>query len=132
MPWLGCCYIVEHKIMGPSFKVHTQSTRLPTAFKYFIVHCRVFFIMPHSSSCRFDFLDIFNTETESFLNGIPSCHAPLWSCMVSYIPLKGFHVTLHGVHPSCVNGATHVKLFHKMDHQTCHHIEANRRNVFCQ
>jgi hypothetical protein len=32
-PWLGCC-IVEHKTMGPSFKVDTQSMKVPTTFKY--------------------------------------------------------------------------------------------------
>ncbi len=132
VPWPGCCCIVEHKTMGPSFKVHTQSIRLPTTFKYFIVHFRLLFIIPRSPSCRFDFLDIFNTETLSLFNGIPSCYAPFRLCLVSYIPFKGFHVPLHGVHPLCVNGATHVKLFHKMDHQMYHHSEASRRNFFFQ
>ncbi len=62
-PWLGCFCIVEHKTMGPSFKVDTQSTKVPTTFKYFIMHCKLFFIIPHSPFYRFNFLNIFSTKT---------------------------------------------------------------------
>jgi hypothetical protein len=65
-PWLGCCCIMESKCMGPTFKVSTQSTRVPIAFKYFIMHYRLLFVIPHSPSCEFHILDIFGTKPKSF------------------------------------------------------------------
>ncbi len=90
MPWLGCCCIVKNKCMGPTFKVNTQFTRVPIAFKYFIMHCRLLFVIPHSPSYGFHILDIFGIKPKSFVNGYPIAMFPSdWTTFLTY-PFKAF------------------------------------------
>lgn len=115
-PWLGCYCIMESKCIGPTFKVNTQSTRVPIAFKY--SSC----IIGSSLSSHTLLLVDFTSWIYSVQNPrISQWHTQLTCSLL--IELYFLHTLLGlsctapcGVHPPSVYEPTNIKLFYEVDY----------------
>lgn len=68
-------YIMKHKWISHISKICIHQQWMPTSFKYFINHCKVFFVIPNPSPCGCKILQVFGAKPQSLFQCIAFCNA---------------------------------------------------------